>query len=107
MPRAEWFANAQIQGSPAGYRWCPVLAEIGSGVVVTACETWFRTEVECVEFIATYLIGAGMDSNMVPHDHPGTNPHDGRTQCDACGKYVWPVTHSCKRIRVYADDEGE
>ncbi len=23
---------------------------------------------------------------------------DRRTECDVCGKYVWPVTHSCKGV---------
>jgi hypothetical protein len=33
-------------------------------------------------------------------DHPHTDPGDGRQECQTCGKYVWPVTHSCKRIPV-------
>ena len=33
-------------------------------------------------------------------DHPHTDPGDGRTECDACGKWVWPVIHSCKGIPV-------
>jgi hypothetical protein len=33
-------------------------------------------------------------------DHPYTDPGDGRTQCETCGKYVWLVTHSCKGVRV-------
>jgi hypothetical protein len=33
-------------------------------------------------------------------DHPYVDPGDGRTQCDTCGKWVWPFTHSCKGIRV-------
>ena len=33
-------------------------------------------------------------------DHPHADPHDGRTQCPTCGKWIWPVTHSCKGIRV-------
>lgn len=44
-------------------------------------------------------------------DHPHTDPGDGRTECSVCGKWVWPVTHSCKgvpvteaaRMRVEAD----
>ncbi|MEU4781047.1 hypothetical protein [Micromonospora sp. NPDC023633] len=35
-------------------------------------------------------------------DHPHTDPGDGRTECDGCGKYVWPVIHSCKGIPVTA-----
>ncbi len=33
-------------------------------------------------------------------DHPHTDPGDGRTECEICGKWVWLVTHSCKRIPV-------
>ena len=33
-------------------------------------------------------------------DHPHTDPGDGRTECDRCGKFVWLVTHSCKGIPV-------
>lgn len=33
-------------------------------------------------------------------DHPHTDPGDGRTECDQCGKFVWPVIHSCKGVPV-------
>lgn len=33
-------------------------------------------------------------------DHPHTDPGDGRTECDRCGKWVWLVTHSCKGVPV-------
>lgn len=33
-------------------------------------------------------------------DHPHTDPDDGRTECDVCGKWIFPVIHSCKRIPV-------
>jgi hypothetical protein len=33
-------------------------------------------------------------------DHPHTDPGDGRTECETCGKFVWPATHSCKRVPV-------
>ena len=33
-------------------------------------------------------------------DHPHTDPGDGRTECERCGKWVWPVLHSCKGIPV-------
>jgi hypothetical protein len=33
-------------------------------------------------------------------NHPHTDPGDGRTKCDLCGKFVWLVTHSCKRVPV-------
>jgi hypothetical protein len=33
-------------------------------------------------------------------DHPYTDQGDGRTECQTCGKWVWPVTHSCKRVPV-------
>jgi hypothetical protein len=35
-------------------------------------------------------------------DHPHSDPGDGREECDVCGKWVWLVTHSCKRIPVTA-----
>lgn len=33
-------------------------------------------------------------------DHPHNDPGDGRSECDLCGKWVWPVTHSCKGVPV-------
>jgi hypothetical protein len=33
-------------------------------------------------------------------DHPHTDPGDGRTECHTCGKWVFRVIHSCKRIPV-------
>jgi len=33
-------------------------------------------------------------------DHPHADPGDGRTECDRCGKWIWPVTHSCKGVPV-------
>ena len=33
-------------------------------------------------------------------DHPHTDPGDGRTECDVCGKWVWPFLHSCKGVPV-------
>ena len=33
-------------------------------------------------------------------DHPHTDPGDGRTECDRCGKWVWLATHSCKGVPV-------
>jgi hypothetical protein len=35
-------------------------------------------------------------------DHPHTDPGDGRSECRRCGKWVWPVTHSCKGVPVTA-----
>jgi hypothetical protein len=37
-------------------------------------------------------------------DHPHNDPGDGRSQCDVCGKFVWPALHSCKGVRVAAAD---
>lgn len=31
-------------------------------------------------------------------DHPHTDPGDGRVECPTCGKWVWLVIHSCKRV---------
>lgn len=33
-------------------------------------------------------------------DHPHTDPGDGRKECLACGKWIHPVLHSCKRVPV-------
>lgn len=47
------------------------------------------------------------DSTGTPlADHPHTDPGDGRSQCGKCGKWVWPVTHSCKGVRVASPAEG-
>lgn len=35
-------------------------------------------------------------------DHPHSDPGDGRTECEACGKWVFGCTHSCKGIPVTA-----
>lgn len=37
---------------------------------------------------------------MTVPDHPHADPGDGRSECAACGKWVWLVTHSCKRVPV-------
>jgi hypothetical protein len=37
---------------------------------------------------------------MTYADHPHTDPGDGRSECDVCGKWVWAVTHSCKGVPV-------
>lgn len=39
---------------------------------------------------------------LVLADHPHTDPRDGRSECDVCGKFVWLVTHSCKGVPVTA-----
>ncbi len=33
-------------------------------------------------------------------DHPHTDPGDGRSECQVCGKFIWPATHSCKGVPV-------
>lgn len=33
-------------------------------------------------------------------DYPHTDPGDGRTEGQTCGKYVWLSIHSCKRVPV-------
>lgn len=33
-------------------------------------------------------------------DHPYSDPGDGRTECDTCGKWVWSCLHSCKGVPV-------
>lgn len=40
------------------------------------------------------------EPQRVPADHPYTDPGDGRPECEKCGKYVWPVIHSCKGVPV-------
>ncbi len=39
-------------------------------------------------------------SGRVHVDHPYEDPGDGRSQCEVCGKFVWPGLHSCKGVRV-------
>jgi hypothetical protein len=38
-------------------------------------------------------------------DHPYEDPGDGRQECWLCGKWVWPVLHSCKRVPMTPDAE--
>lgn len=33
-------------------------------------------------------------------DHPHTDPGDGRSECQRCGKWIFPVIHSCKGVPV-------
>lgn len=33
-------------------------------------------------------------------DHPHTDPGDGRTECQTCGKWVFECLHSCKGVPV-------
>lgn len=33
-------------------------------------------------------------------DHPHTDPGDGRTECQTCGKWVFEAIHSCKGVPV-------
>lgn len=40
------------------------------------------------------------ESVAVIGDHPHTDPGDGRVECYTCGKFVYPVTHSCKGVPV-------
>ncbi|MFY1686396.1 hypothetical protein [Plantactinospora sp. WMMB782] len=40
------------------------------------------------------------DFERRPADHPHTDPDDGRSECDRCGKFVWPAIHSCKGVPV-------
>jgi hypothetical protein len=37
---------------------------------------------------------------MTYADHPHTDPGDGRTECDTCGKWIYEAIHSCKGIPV-------
>ena len=37
-------------------------------------------------------------------DHPYTDPGDGRTRCETCGKYVWLVINSCKGVLIKRGD---
>ena len=63
-PRAEWFAD--IDRDATHYPWQPVLMEAESASVLTSCQTWFETEVQCLTFIRTYLVGAGLDRDLAP-----------------------------------------
>jgi hypothetical protein len=50
---------------------------------------------------ARAYFGTGRVPERLIHvDHPHTDPGDGRTECDLCGKWVWEVTHSCKGVPV-------
>ncbi len=61
-PTANWYADGDDRDAPrSGFPWQPVLVEAASAVVLTSCETYFRTERECLDFIETYLVGAGLD----------------------------------------------
>jgi hypothetical protein len=33
-------------------------------------------------------------------DHPHSDPGDGRTECQTCGKWIREVIHSCKGVPV-------
>lgn len=33
-------------------------------------------------------------------DHPHTDPGDGRTECQTCGKWIFEAIHSCKGFPV-------
>lgn len=46
-----------------------------------------------------------MNHKVVTADHPHQDPEDGRQECWLCGKWVWPVLHSCKRVPVTPDAE--
>ncbi len=35
-----------------------------------------------------------------PGGHPVSDPGDGRTECETCGKWVFEAIHSCKRVPV-------
>lgn len=36
-------------------------------------------------------------------DHPYTDPGDGRSECQTCRKWVWPIIHSCGGVPVRMD----
>lgn len=42
----------------------------------------------------------GTNMNKPRADHPYTDPGDGRTECDTCGKWVFECIHSCKGVPV-------
>lgn len=39
-------------------------------------------------------------SENMTADHPYTDPGDGRVECNVCGKWIYPITHSCKGVPV-------
>ncbi|QLQ34910.1 hypothetical protein [Micromonospora robiginosa] len=67
---------------------------------------WIRAEVidgwrALLAEAACCTSGPANDSRGVSEPTtPDTDPGDGRTECDRCGKWVWPVTHSCKGVPV-------
>lgn len=44
--------------------------------------------------------GSGMAGKVPLADHPHSDPGDGRSECQTCGKWVWLVVHSCKGVPV-------
>jgi hypothetical protein len=37
---------------------------------------------------------------MAFEDHPHSDPGDGRTECERCGKWIYECIHSCKGVPV-------
>lgn len=37
---------------------------------------------------------------MIHPDHPYSDPGDGRTECDVCGKWIYECIHSCNGVPV-------
>ena len=40
------------------------------------------------------------DYVIINADHPHSDPGDGRSECETCGKWVWLASHSCKGVPV-------
>jgi hypothetical protein len=57
--------------------------------------------IRCVNCREHLPAGSVTDSTPTA-DHPHTDPGDGRSECDTCGKWVWPAIHSCKGVPVTA-----
>ncbi len=43
---------------------------------------------------------SGQTPEQRARDHPHTDPGDGRTECQRCGKWVHECIHSCKGVPV-------
>jgi hypothetical protein len=101
--KADLQAAAEMVRELFGYS-CPA-TRVSQGlefVTCGVCDICTRDWTPEARAILTAALGESPVAAVVPptHDHPHTDPGDGRSRCETCGKFVWPVTHSCKGVRV-------
>lgn len=71
------------------------------GFVLRNCWSLTRSELQQLADAAQAVADTAQQvRGSVWPGHPTVDPGDGRTECGRCGKWVWAVTHSCKRIPV-------